>query len=205
MKKFNDTRTIGVNTNTECWKTPPHQCQLTSSAYKLSSSQKHERKLKEGFSDLRFLSQIIWESLKRSWRMPNAEQSWIKLFLKSVLLMLLGSFIWLRCMGKWWLLDPILVKTEMSPDQRHGPRHAEAHNQNRARRRSHRGRNDRVTRSWDHRAGTEISESTRYNGRRRSKQEETLKTLERALHSYQSYCLSTFRFFLDRTCVYHSI
>lgn len=36
--------------------------------------------------------------------MPNAEQSWIKLFLKPLLLMLLGSLLWLRCMGRgWWL------------------------------------------------------------------------------------------------------
>ena len=81
------------------------------------------------------------------------------------------------------MLDPILVSTEMGHSQRNGPRQLEAHNKNRA--------------------GTRTSESTRCKGRRGNKEDGTLKTLERALHSHQSYCLPTFRFLLYRTRVYH--
>ena len=103
------------------------------------------------------------------------------------------------------LLDPILVSTEMGRDQKHGPRQAEVHNENQARRRSRRGRIDRVTRSWDRGATTGISESTYYKERRRNTEDDTLKTQKRATHFHWSCCLPTFKFFLYRSPLYHSI
>ncbi|KAG5384244.1 hypothetical protein IGI04_035714 [Brassica rapa subsp. trilocularis] len=104
--------------------------------------------------------------------------------------------------GERCLLDPILVNTKMGHDQRNGPRQVEAHNENRARRRSRGGRRDRVTRSLDRGATTGISESTYYKRRRRNTEEDTLKTLERATHSYRSCCLPTFRFSLYQPRLY---